>query len=113
MPEPTLAVPDTLNPVPMLTFPDTPKPPVTVNAPEVDEVESTLLNIETEPTNVEVLCTLRPEPILAVPEILKPVPPFISPLTPKPPTTLNAPEVDEVELVFESIDTAPIKVEVD
>ena len=111
-PEPINTELVTLKPVPMLTLPDTPRPPVTVNAPEVDEVESVLLRIDTEPMRVDVPWTLNPAPTLVLPEMLRPVPPIMSPLTPRPPTTLNAPEVEDVAFVFESIDTAPIKVDV-
>ncbi len=45
--------------------------------------------------------------------MLKPVPPLISPLTPNPPTIINAPVVEEVEFVLDKIDTAPINVDVD
>ena len=40
------------------------------------------------------------------------MPPTISPLTPNPPVIDNAPEVEEVELVFDRIDTAPTNVDV-
>ena len=45
--------------------------------------------------------------------MLSPVPPLISPLTPNPPTTVNAPAVEDVEFVFERIATAPTRVDVD
>ena len=82
-----LALLATLNPIPIFTFPEIPTPPVTLSAPVVDEVVLVFESIDTAPTNVEVDCTLNPDPILAVPETLKPVPPIISPLTPMPPTT--------------------------
>ena len=44
--------------------------------------------------------------------MLSPVPPVIFPLTPSPPVIDNAPEVDEVELVFERIATEPTNVDV-
>ena len=50
----TKAVPDTLKPVPTFKFPLTPKPPTTLNAPEVEDVELVLDNIDTAPTKVEV-----------------------------------------------------------
>ena len=78
----------------------------------VEEVESVLLRIDTEPMRVDVPWTLNPAPTLVLPEMLRPVPPIMSPLTPRPPTTLNAPEVEDVAFVFESIDTDPIKVDV-
>ena len=84
-----------------------------VNAPEVEEVEFVFERIAAEPTRVDVPWTLNPEPTLATPEILRPVPPDISPLTPNPPTIDNAPEVEDVELVLDNIETAPTKVEVD
>ena len=96
----------------MFILPETPNPPTIFKAPEVDEVEFVLERIETAPTKVDVLCTLRPEPILAEPDMLNPVPPIISPLIPKPPVIDNAPDVDEIELVLERIATAPTKVEV-
>ena len=40
------------------------------------------------------------ELILAAPVILKPVPPNILPLTPKPPVTCREPDVEEVEFVL-------------
>ena len=46
-----------------------------------------------------------------MPEMLKPVPPDISPLTPSPPTIDNAPDVEEVELALLKTDTDPIKVD--
>ena len=46
-----------------------------------------------------------------MPDILKPVPPLISPDTPRPPMTCRAPEVEDVEFVFERIETEPTKVE--
>ncbi len=110
---PILAVPAILKPVPPLMSPLTPKPPTIIKAPLVEEVEFVFDRIDTEPTKVEVDWTLNPEPILAVPVILSPVPPFISPDTPKPPTIVNAPVVEDVELVFDRIDTEPTSVEVD
>ena len=101
----------TLSPVPILTLPETPKPPTIFKAPEVDEVEFVLERIETAPTKDEVPWTDIPEPILATPDILKPVPPTMSPLTPNPPVIDNAPEVDEVEFTLERIDTAPTRVD--
>ena len=44
--------------------------------------------------------------------MLNPVPPLISPLTPRPPTILKAPVVEDVEFVLDNIATDPTKVEV-
>jgi hypothetical protein len=85
IPEAAKIVLVTLSPVPMFILPETPNPPTIFKAPEVDEVVFVLERIETAPTKVDVLCTLRHEPILAEPDMLNPVPPIISPLTPKPP----------------------------
>ena len=46
-------------------------------------------------------------------DTLKPVPIFTLPLTPNPPTTSNAPEVDEVEFTLERTDVCPASVVVD
>jgi hypothetical protein len=70
-----------------LISPLTPNPPTIVKAPEVDDVEFALDNIAADPTKVDAPWTLMPEPTLIFPEMLNPVPPTISPLTPSPPTT--------------------------
>ena len=92
--------------------PLTPNPPSTLKAPEVEDIELVLDNIDTAPINVDVDWTLRPEPIFTELVTLNPVPIFTSPLIPSPPKIVKAPEVDEVELVFESIETEPINVDV-
>jgi hypothetical protein len=112
IPEAAEIVLATLSPVPIVIFPETPKPPTIFKAPVVEDIEFVLERIETAPTKVDVLCTLRPKPILAEPDTLNPLPPIISPLTPKPPVIDSAPEVDEVELVLERIETAPTRVDV-
>ena len=111
MPVPILTMPDILNPVPPTISPLTPKPPTILKAPLVDEVAFVLERIETAPTRVEVPWTETPDPADIKLETLRPVPTVTLPETPKPPMIDNAPEVDDVELVLESIETEPTKVE--
>ena len=54
-----------------------------------------------------------PLPNLAAPRISIPEPPSIFPLTPMPPTTCNAPVVEDVELVLLFIVTEPMACTVD
>jgi hypothetical protein len=48
VPELNTKAPETPNPPPILVFPLTPSPPVTIKAPEVEDVELVLCNIETD-----------------------------------------------------------------
>ena len=73
--------------------------------------------MEFNPVPPEVVASADPKvkvpKILALLATLNPIPIFTLPETPTPPVTLNAPEVEDVEFVFDRIDTAPTNVEVD
>ncbi len=49
-------------------------------------------------------------PIFAFPETLKPVPILTLPLTPKPPTIVKAPVVEDVEFVLDKTPIVPLNV---
>lgn len=95
-----LTLPDMLNPVPPTISPLTPTPPVTLSAPDVEDVAFVLESIETAPTSVEEPWIETPEAAKIILATLSPVPMLTLPDTPNPPTTCNAPEVEEVEFVL-------------
>ena len=63
-----------------------------------------------EPVAVILPRTLIPEPALSNPPMLTPEPAVKIPLTPTPPIICNAPEVDEVEFIFDKIERVDRKI---
>ena len=94
--------PEIPTPEPNLALPLTPKPPVTVKAPEVEDVELVLLEITVFPNtfnvdlNVTAPVTPRPLAILADPRTPKPPDISTDPVTPTPLPNLEAPRTSSL-----------------
>jgi hypothetical protein len=102
-----------------VAFPVTPRVEDAVNAPtevnEVWKVEAPVIPIPPEVTSNAAECEATPEnkevePNTAAPLTPRPVPAFIFPETPSPPTRVTAPFVEDVEFVFELNTLAPLTV---